>query len=58
MSKPYLRHYQKPQKLSDYPLGTASEAGYLVTKNSGWRNERVNYNRCLHQLPAMLSLLS
>lgn len=40
MSKPYLRHYHKPQKLSDYPLGTASEAGYLVTKNSGWRNER------------------
>lgn len=40
MSKPFLRQYEKPKKLSDYPSGTASEAGFLVTKNNGWRNSR------------------
>ncbi|MEA4806410.1 4Fe-4S binding protein [Acetobacterium wieringae] len=56
MSKPYLRHYQKPQKLSDYPLGTASEAGYLVTKNCGWRNERpiIVTSECINCLQCYL----
>ena len=40
MSKPYLRNYARPQKISDYPAGTYHEAGFLVTKNAGWRNTR------------------
>lgn len=37
--KPYLRDHV-PQKLSEIPDTTAYEAGYLVTKNAGWRNRR------------------
>ena len=37
--KPYLREL-KPFKLADYPEGTAYEAGFLVTKNAGWRNQK------------------
>ena len=40
MSKPYLRKYEKPKNISDYPLGTSYEAGFLVTKNDGWRSSR------------------
>lgn len=37
--KPYLRT-KVPSALSEIPDTTAFEAGYLVTKNSGWRNIR------------------
>ena len=37
--KPTLRE-NKPFNLSDYPEGTAYEAGHLVTKNAGWRSQR------------------
>ena len=37
--KPYLRDFV-PQNLEDIPEATAYEAGYLVTKNAGWRNVR------------------
>lgn len=37
--KPYLRE-QVPIELSEIPEATAYEAGYLVTKNAGWRNMR------------------
>lgn len=49
MSKPYLREYKKPKKISDYPVGTCFEAGYLVTKNAGWRNIRpvINCDKCI-----------
>jgi pyruvate ferredoxin oxidoreductase delta subunit/pyruvate ferredoxin oxidoreductase gamma subunit len=37
--KPTLREV-KPFTLADYPEGTAYEAGFLVTKNSGWRSQK------------------
>jgi len=37
--KPHLRDV-KPFTLADYPESTAYEAGFLVTKNSGWRSQR------------------
>ena len=37
--KPYLREHV-PQTLQEIPETTAYEAGYLVTKNAGWRNQR------------------
>lgn len=48
MSKPSLKSYIKPQKLSDYPIGTVFEAGHLVTKNAGWRTVRpiINTEKC------------
>jgi pyruvate ferredoxin oxidoreductase delta subunit len=46
--KPYLRE-QVPKNLSDIPETTAYEAGYLVTKNAGWRNSRpvINEDKCV-----------
>lgn len=35
--KPYLRD-KVPGSLSEIPDVTAYDAGYLVTKNAGWRN--------------------
>ncbi len=37
--KPYLREFV-PTAFEDIPDATAYEAGYLVTKNAGWRNVR------------------
>ena len=37
--KPYLRDFV-PTSYDDIPEATAYEAGYLVTKNAGWRNTR------------------
>ncbi len=37
--KPYLRDFV-PTSYDDIPEATAYEAGYLVTKNAGWRNAR------------------
>lgn len=37
--KPYLRE-KIPQTFADMPEATAYEAGYLVSKNAGWRNMR------------------
>ena len=37
--KPYLRE-KIPRTLDEIPDNTAYEAGYLVTKNAGWRNVR------------------
>ena len=36
---PYLRKHV-PEQLSEIPDSTSYEAGYLVTKNAGWRNVR------------------
>lgn len=49
MIKPTLREDKKYEKLSEYPEATCYEAGYLVTKNSGWRNKRpvINKEICL-----------
>lgn len=46
--KPYLRE-QVPRDFSDIPEATAYEAGYLVTKNAGWRNNRpvINEDKCV-----------
>lgn len=46
--KPHLRkHY--PRELHEIPDAPAYEAGYLVTKNAGWRNVRpvVNTAKCI-----------
>lgn len=37
--KPYLRN-KNPSSFEEVPEVTAFEAGYLVTKNAGWRNIR------------------
>ena len=53
--KPYLRAFV-PDKLKDIPTATAYEAGYLVTKNSGWRNVRpvINPEKCVGCLQCYL----
>lgn len=53
--KPYLRE-KVPETLSDIPEATAYEAGYLVTKNAGWRNIRpvVDLNKCVGCLQCYL----
>ena len=45
--KPYLREV-KPFTFEDYPEGTSYEAGFLVTKNAGWRNQKpvINEKKC------------
>ena len=35
--KPYLRN-KIPVSFEEVPEATVYEAGYLVTKNAGWRN--------------------
>lgn len=37
--KPYIRDFV-PSSFADIPDVTAYEAGYLVTKNAGWRHVR------------------
>lgn len=37
--KPYLRNIKSELTLDDYPDGTAYEAGFLITKNAGWRSQ-------------------
>ena len=53
--KPYLREHI-PTKLSDIPNATAYEAGYLVTKNAGWRNVRpvIHVDTCVGCLQCYL----
>ncbi len=53
--KPYLRDYS-PVKFADIPEATAYEAGYLVTKNAGWRNSRpvIDTDRCVGCLQCYL----
>lgn len=53
--KPYLRAFI-PKSLSDIPEATAYEAGYLVTKNAGWRNIRpvINTAKCVGCLQCYL----
>lgn len=53
--KPYLRE-KVPKTLSDIPEATAYEAGYLVTKNAGWRNIRpvVDSDKCVGCLQCYL----
>lgn len=56
MSKtPYLREFI-PKTLADVPEATAYEAGYLVTKNAGWRNIRpvISLDRCIGCLQCYL----
>ena len=53
--KPYLRDHV-PTKLSEIPDATAYEAGYLVTKNAGWRNQRpvIDLTKCVGCLQCYL----
>ena len=46
--KPYLRNFV-PTSFEDIPDATAYEAGYLVTKNAGWRNVRpvIDNTKCV-----------
>ncbi len=53
--KPYLRD-KVPTTFSDIPDNTAYEAGYLITKNAGWRNIRpiVELEKCVGCLQCYL----
>lgn len=53
--KPYLRE-KVPVSISDIPETTSYEAGYLVTKNAGWRNKRpvIDTNKCVGCLQCYL----
>lgn len=53
--KPYLRD-NVPATLWDIPDATAYEAGYLVTKNAGWRNIRpvIELDKCVGCLQCYL----
>ena len=46
--KPYLRE-KIPRTPDEIPDNTAFEAGYLVTKNAGWRNVRpvIDTEKCV-----------
>ena len=45
--KPFLRN-KNPVTYNEIPEATAYEAGYLVTKNAGWRNIRpvIDVEKC------------
>ena len=53
--KPYLRD-REPKELSEIPETTAYEAGYLVSKNAVWRNQRpvIDRDRCVGCLQCYL----
>ncbi len=53
--KPYLRE-KAPSSLSEIPDATAYEAGYLVTRNAGWRSMRpvIELARCVGCLQCYL----
>ena len=53
--KPYLRS-TAPRTLSEIPEAPAYEAGYLVSKNAGWRNIRpvIDKNKCVGCLQCYL----
>lgn len=46
--KPYLRDHA-PTSFDEIPDSTSYEAGYLVTKNAGWRSVRpvINTDKCV-----------
>ena len=46
--KPYLRE-KIPSDFDEIPETTSYEAGYLVTKNAGWRNVRpvIDIQKCV-----------
>lgn len=53
--KPFLRE-TIPRSLSEIPDATAYDAGYLVTKNAGWRNIRpiIDVEKCVGCLQCYL----
>lgn len=53
--KPYLREHI-PQAFSEIPDTTSYEAGYLVSKNAGWRSVRpvIDTDRCVGCLQCYL----
>ena len=53
--KPYLRK-KIPKEFGDIPETTSFEAGYLVTRNAGWRNERpvIDNGKCIGCLQCYL----
>lgn len=53
--KPFLRE-KYPRSLDEIPNTTAFEAGYLVTKNAGWRNVRpvIELEKCIGCLQCYL----
>lgn len=53
--KPYLREHV-PAGIDEIPDNTSYEAGYLVTKNAGWRNHRpvINKDKCVGCLQCYL----
>ncbi|MBE5968602.1 MAG: 4Fe-4S dicluster domain-containing protein [Lachnospiraceae bacterium] len=53
--KPYLREFI-PNKLEDIPDSTSYEAGYLVSKNAGWRNLKpvIDESKCVGCLQCYL----
>jgi len=53
--KPYLREFI-PNKLEDMPDSTSYEAGYLVSKNAGWRNLKpvIDESKCVGCLQCYL----
>lgn len=53
--KPFLREIY-PRSLDEIPNATAFEAGYLVTKNAGWRNVRpvIELEKCIGCLQCYL----
>ena len=53
--KPYLRE-KAPASPAEIPSTTAFEAGFLVTKNAGWRNRRpvIRLDQCVGCLQCYL----
>lgn len=53
--KPYLRN-KIPVSFEEVPEATVYEAGYLVTKNAGWRNFRpvIDEQKCVGCLQCYL----
>ena len=53
--RPYLRE-KVPSSFSEIPETTSYEAGYLVTKNAGWRNIRpvIKTDKCVGCLQCYL----
>ncbi|BBF42693.1 pyruvate:ferredoxin oxidoreductase, delta subunit [Lachnospiraceae bacterium KM106-2] len=49
MKQVKLIEYEEPKTWADIPWATCSEAGILITKNAGWRNERpvIDPKKCI-----------
>ena len=47
-TRPIKQNFEKPEHISEYPVGPGFTAGHLAEKNAGWRVFKpvVNKDKC------------